>query len=103
MMQLLHILLAVVLTFPLGLFEHQSCWPEFSGSTCVIAEVDQELLQVSSAPDSEPQGEFFHVVRSQGFAWPVLRFAPECELLAVEMGCVLLHGCRPPPFSARCC
>jgi len=103
MTHLLQIHLAVMLAFPMGLFEHPGYGLECSNSTCMLEEADSELLELAAAAHSDPQNVFLESMCRPGLACSVTPCAPETDLKAVDIGCIQLEGCRPPPIRQRPC
>lgn len=98
MMQVLPILFAIVLAFPMGLFEHHSPSLECSGSTFVIEEVSLELLEIASPVHSDSPN--LYLSEKDPFAGRCLlvsRATLDADFVAIEMRFVELLDCRPPP------
>ncbi|MEJ7590270.1 MAG: hypothetical protein WKF77_01865 [Planctomycetaceae bacterium] len=98
MLQLLHILTAVTLVFPMGLLESSACWKECSSSTCVLEDAPSEDSESISRVEIEKHGLFLDLLHPPGFACRVLWNSPLADSHSVDRECVEMRGCRPPPL-----
>jgi len=99
MLQLLHILTAMTLVFPMGLLERSACWKECSSAACVLEEVPSEDSESISRLEIEKHRLFLDLLRPPGFACRVLWISPLTDSQSVDRDCVEMRGCRPPPIS----
>jgi len=97
MLQLLHILTAVTLVFPMGLLERSACCKERPSSTCVLEDAPSEDTESISRLEIEKRGLFVDQFRPPGFACQMLWISPLTDWRAVDRDCVEMRGCRPPP------
>jgi hypothetical protein len=102
MVELLHILTAVTLVFPMGLLERSTYWKECPSSACVLEEAPSEDSEGESRLEIEKHPLFIEVLRPPGLACPVLWISPLADSGLVDRDCLEMRGCRPPPYSEHC-
>lgn len=102
MLQLLHILTALTLVFPMGLLERSADWKECSSSTCIREDAPSEDSESVSRLEIEKHRLFLNLLRPPGLACRVLWNSPLIDSRSVDRDCVEMRGCRPPPCSEFC-
>ena len=100
MFQLLHILTAATLVFPLGLLETLPCWKEFDSPNCMLEEEASEDSEAISRLELEKQylaAEHLHPVE---ISCSLSHVSTLNEAASVDRDCLEMRGCRPPPVPS---
>lgn len=97
MLHSLHILIALMLVFPMGQPERSVCWKACSSATCVLEEAPVEDSESILRLEIEKHGLFLDLLCPSAFACRVMWISPLIDSRSVERDCVAMRGSRPPP------